>query len=270
VTHSLNFRLMASFALVIIVIIGTVFFFTYSTTSVEIGRIGERLQTSQDRRVETELARYYQFARTWDAVQPQVIQWGKLYNLRIILTDNAGLVLADSDGKLNGTQYTSKEPGQPVITLTQRIGGFLRAGQDIATPDQATAPVIVSTPAGILHIIHNDTADINRASLQLTYNTIGRFFLWGGLIAVAIALLLTFFLSRRILAPVKALAGATTKFGKGDFSHRVDFKDKGEMGELGRSFNTMADDLQRNERLRRNMVADVAHELRTPLTNLRQ
>ena len=105
-------------------------------------------------------------------------------------------------------------------------------------------------------------------SLQITYNTIGRFFLWGGLLAIAIAFLLTFILSRRILAPVKALTGATREFGKGDFSHRVDFKDKGEMGELGRSFNTMADDLERNERLRRNMVADVAHELRTPLSNL--
>jgi two-component system sensor histidine kinase BaeS len=105
--------------------------------------------------------------------------------------------------------------------------------------------------------------------LQLTYKTIGRFFLWGGLLAVAIALILTFLLSRRILAPVKALTSATREFGKGNFSHRVDFKDEGEMGELARSFNAMADDLERNERLRRNMVADIAHELRTPLSNLR-
>jgi len=40
------------------------------------------------------------------------------------------------------------------------------------------------------------------------------------------------------------------------------------VGELAQSFNSMADDLERAERLRRNMVADVAHELRTPLSNL--
>ncbi len=268
-THSLTFRLMASFALVIIVIIGTVFFFTYQTTRGEISRIGERLQTAQDRRVETELARYYQFARTWDGVQPQVVQWGNLYNLRIILTDNAGIVLADSEGKLTGTRYTSKEPDRPVVTFSPRFGGFLRTGQETTAPDQTAAPVMGTGAAGILHIIHNEAADINRASLQITYNTIGRFFLWGGLLAVAIALLLTFILSRHILAPVKALASATREFGKGDFSHRVDFKDRGEMGELGSSFNAMADDLERNERLRRNMVADVAHELRTPISNLR-
>jgi len=274
VTHSLNFRLMAAFTIVIIVIIGTVFFFTYHNTRGEISRIGDRLQTEQNRRLETELARYYQLARTWQGVQPQVVQWGSLYNLRIILTDNAGIVLADSEGKLNGTTYTSKEPGRPVLTFTPRFGGFIRTGPETtapdrtAAPDQTAAPVMGAGAAGVLYLIRN-AADINRASLQITYNTIGRFFLWGGLLAVAIAMLFTFILSRHILAPVKALAGVSRKFGKGDFSHRVDFKDKGEMGELGRSFNAMADDLERNERLRRNMVADVAHELRTPLSNLR-
>ncbi len=87
--------------------------------------------------------------------------------------------------------------------------------------------------------------------------------------AIAIALLLTFFLSRHILAPVKSLISATRHFGKGDFSRRVDDKDKGELGELAQSFNSMAADLERTERLRRNMVADVAHELRTPLSNLK-
>jgi signal transduction histidine kinase len=269
VTRSLNFRLLAAFTVVIIVIIGTVFFFTYRTTSSEISHIGERLQTAQDRRVETELARYYQFAKTWEGVQPQVMQWSTLYDLRIILTDNTGKVMADSDGLLIGTTYTSKEPGLPVATVTGRTGGFPRTGQEPAAADQTAVPLLGTAPAGTLYITHSPIPDINRASLQITYNTIGRFFLWGGLLAIAVAFLFAFFLSRRILAPVKALISATRNFGKGDFSHRVDFKDKGEMGELARSFNTMADNLERNEHLRRNMVADIAHELRTPLSNLR-
>ncbi len=44
-THSLNFRLLAAFALVIIVIIGSVFFFTYRTTRSEISQVGERMET---------------------------------------------------------------------------------------------------------------------------------------------------------------------------------------------------------------------------------
>jgi signal transduction histidine kinase len=57
--------------------------------------------------------------------------------------------------------------------------------------------------------------------------------------------------------------------GRGDFSQRVQIKDKSELGELAEAFNSMGSDLERAERLRRNMVADVAHELRTPLSNIR-
>ena len=55
----------------------------------------------------------------------------------------------------------------------------------------------------------------------------------------------------------------------GDRSVRVPVGSPDELGELGRSFNSMADAIERQETLRRNLVGDVAHELRTPLTNLR-
>jgi two-component system sensor histidine kinase BaeS len=42
-----------------------------------------------------------------------------------------------------------------------------------------------------------------------------------------------------------------------------------ELGDLARSFNHMAAELERQQVLRRNLVHDVAHELRTPLTSLR-
>jgi signal transduction histidine kinase len=269
VTHKLSFRLIVSFALVIIVIIGTVFFFTYRTTRGEISRIEERLQAAQDRQVGIEMARYYQFAGTWNGVQPEVMQLAKLYDSRIIMTDNAGIVLADSDNKLTGTIYTAKESGRVVVTPLGRFERSLGIGPSSTDSGQTSTPIIATGTAGFLYITHGSLTDINRTSLQITYRTIGRFFLWGGLLAIAIALMLTFFLSRRILSPVKALTGATREFAKGNFSHRVDVQDEGEMGELASSLNTMAENLERNESLRRNMVADIAHELRTPLSHLR-
>ncbi len=261
---------MASFALVIIAIIGTVFFFTYRTTRMEISRIEERLQSSQDRRVESDLVRYYQYAGTWNGVQPQVVQLGRLYNSRIILTDETGIVLADSEAMLIGTTYTPREQGRP---LTASIGRFERPQVTIVNNEEnelaVSTPVTATLSRAVLYITHGGLTDINRASLQITYRTIGRFFLWGGLLAVAIALILTFVLSRRILSPVKALTNATREYAKGNFSYRVDAENEGDLGELARSFNAMADGLARNEHLRRNMVADIAHELRTPLSNLR-
>ena len=57
-------------------------------------------------------------------------------------------------------------------------------------------------------------------------------------------------------------------FGGGEYSHRAPKLGPHEIGELGETFNSMADDIQRAERQRLNPMADVAHELRTPLSNI--
>ena len=247
--HSLNFRFLAAFTFVVIIVIGSVFFFTYRQTRYEISQIAERAESMQNDRIVQQLSSIYRFTRNWNNVQPFVVQWGELYGRHIILTDNSGVVVADSGESLIGTQYTDDKSGRS-IALPSIFGTRFES-------------------IGTVHIINTEGPDINLASLQITYQSIGRFFLWGGLMAIGIAILLSFFLSRRILAPIKALTGAARQFGKGDFSRRVDPEVRGEVGELSRSFNSMADDLQRTERLRRNMVADIAHELRTPLSNLK-
>lgn len=268
-THNLGFRLLAAFAIVIIVIFGSVFFFTYRTTRNEISQVGERMETLQDRRVQAELSRYYQFVNSWDGVQPIVVQWGNLYGRRIILTDNQGKILADSKEELVGTDYSDKALGSSMVSVSisfsdQPFNAFVPMH-----PGPSSEMMTSTDMIGTLHILHGELPDLNRAALQITYGAIGGYFIRGGLLAGAIAILLAFFLSRRILSPVKALTTATRQFGKGDFSRRVTYEGKGELGELSSSFNSMADNLERTQRLRRNMVADVAHELRTPLSNLK-
>jgi len=243
--HSLRFRLVASFTLVILVLIGSVFFFINRTTQDEIRRFEERVDQIRAVRMEVELSHYYLQQGDWEGIQPFVEQWGNLYGQRIIVTDANGIVVADSEGDLLGELYAPDSPGRL-----------------LSPPWQAGA-------IGTLHITPESSSDVGLVSLQILFVAIGHFFIWGGLIAVAIALVITFLLSRRILAPVKALTSAARQLGRGDFSQRVQVKDKGELGELADTFNSMATDLERAEQLQRNMVADIAHELRTPLSNLR-
>ena len=85
-----------------------------------------------------------------------------------------------------------------------------------------------------------------------------------------VGLALTFVVARRVLGPVSELTGAVRRMERGDLDVRVAAPWTGdEVGELGRAFNAMASRLSTNERLRRQMVSDVAHELRSPVTNLR-
>ena len=226
--YGLLVRLLLAFTLVIVVTIGSISFFLYQTTKSELTRLEQRNEDMQAGRIEFELGQYYAGVGSWEGIQPFVEQWGNLYAWQIILVNKQGVVVADSEEELLDSYYYSDKPGRPISTLWG--GGS----------------------AGTLYIIEGEP-EVDIASLAILYNTMGRFFLWGGLVAVLIAFLLTFFLSRRIVAPAKALTVAAGRLGGGDFSQRVKVKDKGEFGELAQAFNTMASDLERAEELRQNM-----------------
>jgi signal transduction histidine kinase len=72
-----------------------------------------------------------------------------------------------------------------------------------------------------------------------------------------------------VLRPLFQITAITRKVADGNYSERVNVVSRYEVGQLADAFNHMAENLEKIERLRKNMVADIAHELRTPLTNLR-
>jgi signal transduction histidine kinase len=104
---------------------------------------------------------------------------------------------------------------------------------------------------------------------QMFVDAVHRYVIETSLLALAAASLCSFLLVRRILRPLSHMAKATKSIADGDYSARVEVVSNDEVGELGMAFNQMSDSLERMERLRRQMVVDIAHELRTPLTNIR-
>jgi len=104
---------------------------------------------------------------------------------------------------------------------------------------------------------------------RLFIAAIHRDLIWGAVSALALTLLLTYLLTRWVLRPLFQLTAVTRKVADGNYSERVNVVSRYEVGQLVEAFNHMADNLEKIERLRKNMVADIAHELRTPLTNLR-
>jgi two-component system sensor histidine kinase BaeS len=88
-------------------------------------------------------------------------------------------------------------------------------------------------------------------------------FLIAGGGAIMVAIFFSLFLSR----PLNRMKKAVESLAKGDFSVRVPAGSKNdELGRLARSFNFMAEAMQREEALRKHLTSNVAHELRTPLT----
>ena len=94
-----------------------------------------------------------------------------------------------------------------------------------------------------------------------------RDFLIMSLLIVGIgSLLIAVLFSQYLSKPITNLKNAAEKIAKGDFSVRTDSKTNDEVGRLAEVFNRMAESLQKEDQLRKQLMSNIAHELRTPLT----
>ncbi len=87
---------------------------------------------------------------------------------------------------------------------------------------------------------------------RLRHNIRGNFFLLLLVITVFIffsSVWLAIFLSRQVTRPVEALADAMSRIAEGRYEQRVAIAAAGEMGDLVRSFNRMASDLETSRRI---------------------
>ena len=80
------------------------------------------------------------------------------------------------------------------------------------------------------------------------------------------ALVVVYFLSERIISPLKTMSRAAKEFSQGKFDARVPINGHDEVAELASAFNNMASTLEKNEELRKSFLANVSHDLRTPMT----
>jgi signal transduction histidine kinase len=83
------------------------------------------------------------------------------------------------------------------------------------------------------------------------------------------ATLIGLLLTRRVVTPLAEVIAAAEEIAGGRLQTRIHAKGPDDLRDLSNSFNKMADALERNDRERRDMLADIAHELRTPLTVMR-
>jgi signal transduction histidine kinase len=105
----------------------------------------------------------------------------------------------------------------------------------------------------------------------------------GGLgLVIITALGFTLYLRRSVLRPVRTVADATGRLAAGDLTTRVPAEREDELGELARSFNSMADSLERgrddlersNAELTRSnaeleqFASVTSHDLQAPLTTI--
>jgi signal transduction histidine kinase len=108
-----------------------------------------------------------------------------------------------------------------------------------------------------------------RAELRERWLTLIERLALAGLVGIAVAAALAWYLTRRITKPVESLAAAADQIADGRYDIEIPVAGRDEIGHLAARFSDMAERLQEAEELERNFLMTVSHELRTPLTAIR-
>jgi two-component system sensor histidine kinase CpxA len=85
---------------------------------------------------------------------------------------------------------------------------------------------------------------------------------------LGIFVVLCYVLARQLTSPLRKMQKTVERFGKGDFSARVNSKRADELGQLGRTVDQMAERIESLLKSQRRLLQDISHELRSPLARL--
>jgi signal transduction histidine kinase len=159
-------------------------------------------------------------------------------NSGLMVADAQGRVVVDPTGEAQGQRLSARVLGRSLpIESGGRIVGYL------------------VTSSG--------------SSEQAFIEGLNRSILLAGAAASLVTILLGVLLTRTVVRPLRVVRDAARRIGLRDLAYRVPVTSDDEVGDLARQFNDMAAALERDEELRKRMMADIAHELRTPLAVIR-
>lgn len=89
--------------------------------------------------------------------------------------------------------------------------------------------------------------------------------IWVGGAILGIGLIASYCVARSITVPLHRLGGVAAQLEQGNLGETVEVEKDDEIGQLAAIFNSMSRRLEQNEKLRQQLLANIAHELRTPL-----
>jgi two-component system sensor histidine kinase BaeS len=293
VKTKLSFKISAAFLLTFFVVlglmIGSIRFFAYHNFSDYVHKVEiEMLDEFVDR-----LTAEYEKHQSWQSLRGNYVLWHATLRLsnvgqkkndreRMGGSSNSGRSVSDRTMETKKRRNESSR-GDNVGPNQSHIKYVYRMIQRLTLFDELKAPLIGRARSAEGHALREIVTEgrivgwlglrkherlshpLDVAYLKEQSNV---FYLAGSGMLV-LAAVVSFLLSRNLLAPVKQLTAGTRALTSLKFETRIDVHSKDELGQLAADFNVMAKTLEQSEQMRRQWLTDISHELRTPLSILR-
>ena len=236
---TLGLRLALAFLAVALAAVALLATLTAVFSAADVSSLASRQRTELTEAVAVAAGAVWERNHSWAAADlSPVLDFATRTGADVQVRDQDGRIVASSPGF--GANH-GRQASAPVLASGQRIG----------------MTVVRSTGSGL------GAADrvLQTALLRAIAGAAG--------LAALLALLTGLAVARRITRPVTRLIAVTRAMAAGDRSARAgEIRAPGELRELAAAFDQMARAMDRQEQLRRDLVADVEHELRTPIAVL--
>lgn len=247
---TLSFAVVAVITTMVFVVVLTVVwnnqFSTYTRTTME--NLAESAATS--------LARVYDMRDYWSSSQLDAAA------SKATATEDVGIQVLNADGVVLYDSTRIADEGPSVI------------GDDISlAPDEShmvSKPIVSrdGDQVGIVRVwAYGSDLLLTPRDRDFRSSSFGAIGLAGGA-SVVLAVLIGLAFSRALTQPVRVISQAAQRIKEGDLSARSGVSGDDDLGQLGETFDEMAESIERDHELERRLTSDVAHELRTPLMSI--
>jgi two-component system sensor histidine kinase BaeS len=270
VTRKLSVKICASFLLtffvVLVVMIGSIRFFAYQNFSgyvhkVELDMLGDFV----DRMIVE-----YENRGGWESLR------GRYWELYRILNPRQAIKDAEKE-QAGGADDATKEPDITRIRYVMRMASRLTlfdvdknviAGRARTSEGHTLRRIEVEGKMVGWLGLKKEARPSHPLDIAYLREQTKVFYLVGAGV-LCLSAIMSFFLSKNLLAPIKQLTAGTRALTSFKFDTRIVVHTKDELGQLAADFNVMAKTLEKSKEMQQQWITDVSHELRTPLSILR-
>lgn len=188
-------------------------------------------------------------------------------DLTLVLTDTAGRVLLSSGADaseitkgsvVHGSYINKINEGKNVFNMNASEGVFKSAhlvyGVHIENENGTVLGEVFICASSV--IMTDLITEITKAVVLAI--------LW----VMLAAMIAVYFITERIVGPLKKISVAAKQFAQGKFDTRVAVSGSDEVAELAVAFNNMAESLDNYDTMRNTFISNVSHDLRTPMTSI--